>query len=294
MAAEFLRKFLGRPPALVPDVAAAQTDLDRLGCERPTLAGPAAVLRDLLPDLVPRTPAGVTLPLTRQQAQIRRQGGVPLLRGEAIALDLPAVRRRWLRICAVLGRHQDDTLARRLAAAVRRGSLNLEDLWRQILAGSAQEIHAQAEGLNLSPDLTATVLRLTLLPDLAGLHAALAPLVEGISWAHGCCPTCGSWPLLGEYRGLEQQRFLRCGLCAAEWEVPRLLCPFCTNRDHRSLGYFSIVGEEARYRVTTCDACRGGVKMVTTLSALSLPQLLVADVATLHLDLAAADRGFAV
>jgi FdhE protein len=75
--------------------------------------------------------------------------------------------------------------------------------------------------------------------------------------------------------------------------VPRLFCPFCGNRDHRVLGYFSAVGEEGRYRAATCDTCRGYVKMVTTLGPLEAPQLLVADVATLHLDLAAADRGFA-
>lgn len=129
---------------------------------------------------------------------------------------------------------------------------------------------------------------------MAQLDTALAPLVEGLPWEHGHCPTCGSWPLLGEFRGLEQQRVLRCGLCAAGWEVPRLLCPFCGNRDHRQLGYFAVTGEEGRCRATTCDACRGYVKMVTSLTPLTALQVLVADVATLYLDLAAADRGFAV
>jgi FdhE protein len=292
MAAEFLRKLLGRPAARAPDVAAAQVELDRLSWERPMLAEPAAVLRELLPNLVPETTASVNPPLSRQQAQIRRADGVPLLRGEAVALDMRSVRRRWLRIFAVLGRHQDETLARRLATAVRSGSLNLNELCHQVLAGTPDQVHARAEALGLDPRLTATVLRLTLLPDLARLHTALAPLVELIPWTRGYCPTCGSWPLLGEYRGLEQRRVLRCGLCAAEWEVPRLFCPFCANRDHRLLNYLTVVGEETRYRVSTCDACHGYVKMVTTLGPLSLSELLVADVATLHLDLAAADRGF--
>jgi hypothetical protein len=41
----------------------------------------------------------------------------------------------------------------------------------------------------------------------------------------------------------------------------------------------------------TCDACRGYVKMVATLAPLNAPRLLAADTATLHLDLAAAERG---
>jgi FdhE protein len=91
---------------------------------------------------------------------------------------------------------------------------------------------------------------------------------------------------------LEQTRFLRCALCAAEWEFPRLLCVFCAERDHRQLGYFSVEGEESRYRATTCETCRGYVKMTATLGPLSPPAMLVADVATVHLDFAAADRGY--
>ena len=66
----------------------------------------------------------------------------------------------------------------------------------------------------------------------------------------------------------------------------------CGNREHETLGFLSREGEENRYRVATCDACRSGVKMLSTLSALPPLMLLVADAATLHLDLAAADRGY--
>jgi FdhE protein len=104
---------------------------------------------------------------------------------------------------------------------------------------------------------------------------------------------CGSFPKLGEFRGLEQTRLLRCGLCAAEWAFARLRCPGCDNRDHRQLGYLSVEGEEGKWRAATCEACRQYVKMVSTLSPLPPLQLLVTDVATVHLDLLAADQGFA-
>ena len=53
-------------------------------------------------------------------------------------------------------------------------------------------------------------------------------------------------------------------------------------------------GEEAKYRAVTCDECRGYVKTVATLGPLPPLQLLVADFVPLHLDLAAAERGYAV
>jgi FdhE protein len=99
---------------------------------------------------------------------------------------------------------------------------------------------------------------------------------------------------LAEFRGLEQNRFLRCGLCAADWQFPRLRCPFCDNQDHRELGFFHVEGEEGRHRAATCESCHGYVKTVSSLDRLSVPDLLVADLATLHLDLAAADRGYFV
>jgi FdhE protein len=122
---------------------------------------------------------------------------------------------------------------------------------------------------------------------------ALSPLRQNQRWQQGYCPTCGSWPLLGEFRGLEQVRFLRCGMCTAEWEFPRLCCPYCGTRDHQLLGYLHVEGEEGKHRAATCDGCRGYVKMVTTLSALDGPHLLVADLATMHLDLAAGEQAYA-
>ena len=67
---------------------------------------------------------------------------------------------------------------------------------------------------------------------------------------------------------------------------------FCGNHDHQGLRFLHAEGEETKYRALVCEACRGYVKMLTTLSALPPLPLLVADAATLHLDLAAAERGY--
>ena len=76
------------------------------------------------------------------------------------------------------------------------------------------------------------------------------------------------------------------------WEVARLLCPYCGCRDHTRLGFLHVEGEDMKWRAATCDDCHGYVKMVSTLSALPPLAVLVADVATLHLDLMASERGY--
>jgi FdhE protein len=209
-----------------------------------------------------------------------------------MALDMPAFRRRWGSVCSAVQRHQNPAGGKALAEALERGQLDPDSLLASVLEGKPDDIHARADALGLDAGLTTAVLGLVLFPALSRISAELAPARKETRWEQGCCLTCGSWPLLGEFRGLEQTRFLRCGLCASEWEFPRLRCPFCGERDHRRLGYFGVEGEESRYRASTCETCRGYVKMVTSLAALSAPALLVANVATLHLDLAAADRGY--
>jgi FdhE protein len=227
-----------------------------------------------------------------ETAAARMADGIPLLRGETLNLDMAAFRRRWQIVCTAVQRCQNPDAGNALARAINDGELEPDFLVASVLAGKPEEIHRRADTLGLDAGLTTAVLGLVLFPALVNIGAGLAPLCNDSQWMHGYCRICGSWPLLGEYRGLEQKRFLRCGLCAAEWEFPRLLCVFCAERDHRQLGYFSVEGEESRYRATTCETCRGYVKMTATLAPLSPPSLLVADVATVHLDLAAADRGY--
>jgi FdhE protein len=252
--------------------------LNHLAAERPTLAEPSRLLREVVPALFGEPLSAAPLDLPMERAQAKWTDGVPLLRGESLAPDL-GFARRWGAVSA----------AAHLPAIDAGEARPLID---ELLAGRPGTIHTRAAELGLDPAQTATVLRLTLFPLLAVISATWAEQLAACHWEHGFCPVCGSWPLLGEFRGLEQQRILRCGFCAAGWEVPRLRCPFCATADHQQLGYFFVESEEGKYRVTTCSGCNGYVKMISTLGELSPLRLLVADVATLHLDLAAADRGF--
>jgi FdhE protein len=290
VADSFLGRWFDGPRAAPPSVEEARAELDRVAADRPALQPLLVWLRELLPDLAPV--AAPPLSLTAEEAHVKLTGGTPLLRGRQIDLDPKAFRQRWQRVCRALEAQQPDGVAAALAEALGKDRLEPAEMLDAILTGQPEAVREKAEALGLDAGLTATVLRFTLFPLFVALEARLAPLREGAAWEQGYCPTCGSWPLLGEFRGLDQSRFLRCGLCAAGWEVRRLWCPFCGNRDHQRLGFLHSEGEEAKYRAAVCDACRGYVKMLSTLSALPPLHLLLADAATLHLDLAAAERGY--
>jgi FdhE protein len=293
VADSVLSRWFGARQTGSPALDPLRAELDRLAAARPGLLPLAGWLREMLPDLVPS--AGVSPPLSGEpeRALAKLKAGIPLLRGERLSVDVVAFRRRWQRACEALAVHQGDAVpSGRLADAVRAGRLDPARMVEAVVAGQPEVVRQRSEELELDPGLATTLLRFALFGVFTALEASLGRLRAGVFWERGNCPTCGSWPLLGEFRGLDQSRFLRCGLCAAEWEVPRLWCPYCGNRDHEELSFLSCEGEETKYRASTCDGCRGYVKMVSTLTALPPLNLLVADVATLHLDLAAAERGY--
>jgi FdhE protein len=93
-------------------------------------------------------------------------------------------------------------------------------------------------------------------------------------------------------QGKEAARRLRCGLCGASWFYPRLQCAVCQNDDYRSIGIIRVDGEEEKYRLQTCELCQGYIKIVITFEPTPFDLLAVEDLATLHLDLIADERGF--
>jgi FdhE protein len=285
VAETFLRRLFGGKPS-APAADEARAEIDRVLADRPHLAGPLGWLRAIAGDLVP-APGFVTVKLPEPEAaRGKLLAGVPLLRGEPATVDAAEFSRRWKRAADAL-----ENCPAGLAAAPKRGTLDPAALLSAVL-GQPDHLRETAERAGFDPGLVATLARFTLFPGLVAISDAAVSLRQGVPWERGFCPACGSPPLLAEFRGLDQSRFLRCGLCAASWEVPRQWCPACANRDHEALGFLAKEGEETRYRVATCDACRSGVKTLSALSALPPLLLLVADAATLHLDLAAADRGY--
>jgi FdhE protein len=291
VAGDFIRKLLGRKPALPAEVEESQAELTRLSRENPALAELAGQLHDFLPAMYGEPIRAAGPSFSPEAANDKRSAGVPLLRGETIDVDWPALKWRLLDLVSALSPRRPDA-ASALSGAIRSGTVDIREFTLAVLAGQPMHVHERADSLGLDVPLTAALISLTLFPVLVPIRAGLDPLLASGGWAEGYCPVCGSYPKLGEFRGLEQIRFLRCGLCAAEWQFPRLQCPGCGNRDHRQLGYLHVEGEEGKCRAATCEVCRQYVKMISTLTLLSPLQLLVQEVATVHLDLLAADKGF--
>ena len=284
-------RLFGRRPPPPPEVQAALDGLARLAEERPELREAAAVQGALLRAAGAGPAVGLSVALEPGYARAKLAAGVPLLRGEPLELDGRALRRLAGELAEAAARVSADG-AGAIGAALRRGELDPAALARATLAGEPAAVAGAAQERGLPGDLLGTILRFALFGELRALAERLAPLREGVEWAEGYCPTCGGWPLLGEQRGLDLQRHLRCGLCASAWPADRLRCAFCGNRDHERLAALHVEGEEQR-RAVTCDECRGYLKVLNALTPIPPYELPVLDLATLHLDMAALERGYA-
>jgi FdhE protein len=113
-----------------------------------------------------------------------------------------------------------------------------------------------------------------------------------LHWRAGYCPVCGAWPTLAERRGLDRSRRLRCGRCAADWEVQWLYCIYCGERDHNRLGSLATDETGEQHKVETCATCRGYLKSIASLQGLAPLELLITDLETVELDLVALNRDY--
>ena len=286
-----LNRLLGRRPVVPPAAGNAIASLARLGEARADLQQLAATLAALIEAMYAHDPPLPRIDLEPAHLTTKLAGGVPALRGERVEVDRTWVRTQFIRLCRVMEAHGNQ-FAPALARAATADAFPVGELAVETISGDPRLAAGRAAGLDLDAGLAATLIRLTLFPMLERLQGEIAPRFAGVRWRRGYCPVCGSWPLLGEYRGLELARFLRCGLCAAEWEIDRLVCPICDNRVPQDLVNLSVEGEEMERRAVACRHCHSYVKQISRLAPLPGPALLVADLETLDLDLIAHERGY--
>ncbi len=178
------------------------------------------------------------------------------------------------------------------AAQVLSGqSSKVTALFGPFLKAQESDILAGAEEMGVEPKTLAFFLYHSLRPSLCTCAVQLAPYLDSSpSGEQGYCPVCGSPPAIAWLEG-EGQRYLFCSFCWHKWPVNRALCPFCGSREQQGLLYL-YSEEEKEYRVDACESCRNYVKTVDTrvLARRCYPPL--EHVASLHLDLKAAEAEY--
>jgi FdhE protein len=210
--------------------------------------------------------------------------GIPLLRSPSVSIDLEPAGRM---VVALVGRLASEPLLPRLAAETRRLDAELRSD-----PESPDRVAAWLLGDETDPPGSPGLLRHL---GWTAMARWLAPLVQAYAawrdeerWLRRYCPTCGAAPAMAQLVASDagRKRLLSCGACRTRWEYRRTLCPFC-EEDSQKLATVTVEGEGG-LRIDYCGSCRGYLK---TYAGEGDEALLLADWSSLHLDLAARDRG---
>ena len=223
----------------------------------------------------------------------RRQEELPLVDVSGLAFDKASSEGLLEQLCDLTATHATkmQSSAAAVTKAVARGDLHPQDLFHNLLQGNDaffQRIGGQI-GANAS-DLAFLAYN-SMQPSIEICATQLASYLDGeIVWRKGYCPVCGSAPGLAVL-GEEGQRFVSCSFCRHQWQAPRIFCVFCENTKTDELHYF-YAEKEKDLRVDVCERCRQYIKTVDRrkISRPLFPPL--EQVASLHLDMVAAEKGF--
>jgi hypothetical protein len=176
----------------------------------------------------------------------------------------------------------------RFAHAWAEGRLSAQDL----LPGLPRPAGRLEEGLEWIPaDLLRFVTYLGLRPAMEAYFSFVRPAFSADLWDGGGCPFCAAPPSFADI-GDDGKRWLYCALCGGRWTIGRLCCPFCGNRDARTLTRLTAEGEEEGYQIEACDICRGYLKGVDRRLRWNVGSSLIEDWGTPHLDLIARRKGY--
>jgi FdhE protein len=230
---------------------------------------------------------------SRWEAVVPRGPGIhtdklPLLAEAHIRLDNDLLRawfERLIRVAYAGGTGELATLKTALSA-----ELEMASLFKYSLQQRGQVIEQIAETLSTDAAAFQAVAALIPVPFLQACNRAWVSSTPA-SWTEGYCPVCGSWPAFAEMRGIERSRYLRCGRCGGEWLAQVLLCPYCGNKDHER--QVSLVAENgAKLAIEACKSCLGYVKTFSVLQGSPSGKVIVEDLSSVEMDLAAAEQGY--
>jgi FdhE protein len=267
---------------------------------RPDLADALAVQEQLIRTALhsTRPPEVHSFPLPREHLAARLREGVPMLHDQPVFIDVHFAADLFSRLVDELLQRDDDDLRRRLeplVEAATRGLLDPERLFGEAFVQHAEHLEEVAAAAEVEPELLSTLARQAVGPLLRGYADRLLPMIGQVddvaTWTRGYCLICGGWPLVGELRGVELAQWLRCCACGASWRSQRLFCPYCANDDYRFLSTLTIEGEQ-RFRIQVCERCKGYLKVGNAFDPPPGELLALDDVASVHLDLAAIERGY--
>ncbi|HSF58427.1 MAG TPA: formate dehydrogenase accessory protein FdhE [Candidatus Binatia bacterium] len=214
---------------------------------------------------------------------------IPLLANVPVVLEREPVRRLLAQLIQTAQRGGTSKMATLKPAL--HAQLNVVTLFKASLCQDAERLREIAATIGADPEALQAVGTLLPVPFLQACNRHWARSIAK-SWTEGYCPVCGAWPAFAEARGIERSRYFRCGRCGNAWQSSCLFCPYCSTTNHEEL--VSLVPEKngSNAVIEACKRCHGYVKTFTKLQGSAPDKVLLDDLASVQLDVAALEQGY--
>ncbi len=228
--------------------------------------------------------------LKQEWKKLLAKEGFSLIQKEDFPVDLEVSSKLFQDLCRI-GKEANPHMAdqvRKIEEAIKNERLDLGKLFKE--GAKEKEVEHVADELGLDRKVFSFLIQSGTQPSIEAAVEQLRSELDSETWLKGYCPICGSLPSLSLFKEEVGKRYLLCSYCRYQWRIDRLFCPFCNNKEQESLHYFTAEGDEA-YRIDLCDKCHQYIKTIDYRNlAESNPDL--EDIATLHLDILAAQKGY--
>jgi FdhE protein len=215
---------------------------------------------------------------------------LPFLAGATIVLDESEIDGLLRRLIGIASHAGTPAMATLRNVVLR--DVDLANLFACSIAQNMSRLARIAASVDADEQAFQAVIALVAIPFLQACnrHAGGS---QTRGWTAGYCPICAAWPAFAEVRGIERSRYLRCGRCGAEWHARILHCGYCGNTDHDELTM--LVPERAGSvgAVEACRRCKAYLKTFTRLQGCRPHAVMIEDLGSVALDVAALDQGYA-
>ncbi|MDP3284942.1 MAG: formate dehydrogenase accessory protein FdhE [Desulfobacterales bacterium] len=224
---------------------------------------------------------------------IKAKENFPLFCLSEFSVDVNSSRKLFKKICKIINKSDNhmSSAAETIFAANENKKIDFNELYAALLHDDDASFGNIASKLKTDRDTLAFITYNSIKPSLSIFaESASKYLDKNNPWEKGYCPVCGNLPVISTFES-DGKRFLTCSFCWHKWTVTRLFCPFCENREAGSLHYL-FSEDEKEYRIDVCDRCNKYIKNVDTRIISRFAYLPLEQIATLHLDIMAKEKGF--
>ena len=224
---------------------------------------------------------------------IKAKEKFPLFSLSEFPVDINSSRKLFKKICKIINKSENhmSSAAETIFAANESKKIDFNELFAALLHDDDTSFGDIAAKLNTDRDALAFITYNSIKPSLSMFAESASKYFDkDNSWDKGYCPVCGNSPVISTFES-DGKRFLTCSFCWHKWAATRLFCPFCENKDSKSLHYL-FSEDEKEYRIDVCDRCNKYIKNIDTRIIDRFVYLPLEQIATLHLDIMAKEKGF--